>query len=231
MQKNKGKRFFIRLLLKKFPYKIRWVPGVVYQPENNEFDKYLTKGLEDYLIEKPISRIKGVIGCWIAHSKALEDISQEEGITVVLEDDFICTPTFFQVALDIINKFNHPFDVMVFDPRGCGPIEEHMVTEDIFDPKGISHPYYMGSQCLFVNNKSVNKILTEKLNSKIKDYDGYLLYNNSIKTYVCYTGLSKNLWFGSDIEGGNSLYTFTKGLIEWMKFKTYSTYDKKPKQH
>jgi GR25 family glycosyltransferase involved in LPS biosynthesis len=201
IEKNIGRKYLIEKLLAKFNFPFSRVPGVTYEVGNPDFEKYVVCGLEQYVREKPYSRQKGVIGCWIAHSKALENVTEQDGITVVLEDDFVCRAHFFNKAMQMVNEFKRDFDVIMFDPFGKGPLESHKIVKNIYDPQGATFPLYHGAQCLFVNNKSIPKILDAKLTSQIRDYDGYLFYNDkNIVSYVFYTGASSAIKLGSDIE-------------------------------
>src|SRR5689334_5141384 len=99
------RRALIERLLNTLPYPNHWVPGVIYEPDNPAFEPYTRLGLADYVLEQP-NRIKGVFGNWIASSKAIEDIRHGDSITVVLEDDFVCTSNFFETALKMIESFD-----------------------------------------------------------------------------------------------------------------------------
>jgi hypothetical protein len=158
-----------------------------------------------------------VVGCWIAHSRALESITERQGITVVVEDDFICTDDFFDRALKMINSFDLDFDVIVFDPWGEGPQEEHRVSDDIYRPRNCLPFSYVGTQCLFINNHKIPNILESKLNSKIRDYDNFLFANHKINCYVFYTGLSGTRHIGSDIRSKWSVGILGE-IWRWLAF-------------
>lgn len=219
MDKNSGKNWFMKHLLKRMSFEFERIPGVKYDQNCTDQSKYLINGVEPYLLNRSRSRMMGVIGCWIAHTNALQKIKETDGITVVLEDDFVCGSDFFTLAQKKISEFKKEFDVILFDPRGIGPLKRDFVEDGIYKSNERAYPYYVGTQCVFVKNSSVEKILTAKGRSPIKDYDGYLIGHNEINTYIFYTGKSQSVWFGSDIEGGNNIKTFIKGIIGWLLFK------------
>lgn len=219
MDKNFGKNWFMKHLLRGMSFEYERIPGVKYDQNCPDLSRHLINGVEPYLLNRSHSRVMGVIGCWIAHTNALQKIKEVDGITVVLEDDFICGPDFFALAQKKISEFKKEFDVIVFDPRGIGPLKHDFVESGIYKSNKRAHPYYVGTQCVFVNNSSVAKILAAKEQSPIKDYDGYLIAHDKINTYIFYTGKSQSVWFGSDIEGGNNIVTFIKGIIGWSLFK------------
>ncbi|MDO6435737.1 hypothetical protein Q4E93_34300 [Flavitalea sp. BT771] len=202
MSKNWKRNLFIRLLLRAVPYKVVRFPGVSFDKSDHEFDKYLKHDVRPDLKEKNKDRYKGVVGCWIAHSRVLEPIKERKGVTVVLEDDFVCRRNFFNDALKMVNTFDRDFDIIVFDPCGKGPFGMHKVSENIYSPKKYCSPFYLGSQCLFVNNEKIPKILDAKLNAVILDYDAFVFCGGMIDSYLFYTGASAVRNVGSDITPG-----------------------------
>jgi hypothetical protein len=230
MGKNLLKRKLMRQQLLKYPYPFKWVPGVLYYSSDPAFSKYTKNGVESYV---PHSRLNGVVGCWIAHSHAIEDVTETEGVTIILEDDFVCRPSFFDKALTMLERFDRDFDIIFFDPRGSGGVDIHLVYPNIYRPMN-SFPsyefcgpqYYCGSQCLFINNRSISKILNIKLECAIKDIDGFLLMQKDLNTYVFYTGISKALWLGSDIEEGCSSDSISgSALDEWNEYTSNDALD------
>lgn len=219
LQRNYTKRFLLRLLLRNEPYPNEFVSGVTYDDHNLTQKKYLSNPVGDYLNEIEVFRKHAIIGCWIAHSHALENVIDKDGLTVVLEDDFICKPSFFGRALDMIKNFDRDFDVIIFDPRGTGPCAHHCIGVDKYATQGSTYPEYAGSQCLFVNNRSITKILDIKLSSRIEDIDGFLMSHRQINTFIFYTGLSKALWLGSDRMRINSIFIRATGAVEWLKYR------------
>lgn len=199
MDKNWHRKLFMTLLLRSLPFKNFRYSGVRFDFKNNAYDKYLKYGFDPHLELINKDRITGVIGCWIAHSIVLEDVTEQNGITVVLEDDFVCRSHFFEKALSMVNSFNRDFDIVVFDTWGTGPLEIHKIYENIYSPRHYSYPYYGGTHCLFVNNARIPKILEAKINSQVLDYDGFLLTGGKLDTYIFYTGDCASRAIGSDI--------------------------------
>lgn len=226
----------IKSIIRKTSYNAILFPGVLYNEKNIVYHKYIKKGTKQYLMnDDHINRIKGVIGCWIAHSQVLETVVEHSGITVVLEDDFICQEDFFENALNMINNFNQDFDVILFDTWGIGPLEIHKVMNNIYFPRNCDYPYYGGAHCLFINNSQISKILDIKNNSQVMDYDGFLLSNEEIKAYVFYTGQCTVINVGSDISNNFGskieilINTFLCVLPEtkWLKKIIYKRFFKK----
>lgn len=203
MDKNRRRKWLLKSLLGAVPNKILRFPGVKFDARDPAYQKYLLYGFHPSLDPvKDRSRVEGIAGCWIAHSHVLEGVSEQTGITVVLEDDFVCRSDFFENALRMVNAFNRDFDIILFDTRGDGPLEGHRVAENIYHPKNYSFPYYSGTHCMFVNNARIAKILDAKLNAQICDYDGFVLTSGKIDAYVFYTGECGTRALGSDINPG-----------------------------
>ena len=218
MDKDREKLYLIDKLLRKFPYQRERIEGVKCGNSDVPMDKYLRYGLLPYLKDQTETRQKGVLGCWIAHARALESVTETDGITVVLEDDFVCKDGFFDRAISMINNFDKDFDVILFDPKGTGPLAKHAIAPCIYDVEGCSYPEYMGSQCLFYNNKRVPYIRDTILDSHVRDFDGYILYEKKIKSYVFYTGLSRSIYFYSDVQGEEYRNSFWYGMTEWIEY-------------
>ncbi|WP_075187333.1 glycosyltransferase family 25 protein [Teredinibacter haidensis] len=218
MDKDVEKRFLISKLLSKFPYASQRIQGVMVNDQNISIENYLKFGFQSYLKKLPVNRQNGVLGCWIAHIKALESITETDGITVVLEDDFVCKEGFFEKALKMIKEFDKDFDVIVFDPSGGGPLDRHSIGSDMYDVDGYSSPEYVGSHCLFYNNKSVKRILKTILSSFVTDFDGFLFKDQTINSYVFYTGESCSIYYYSDTCGIGDQTSLWYGIANWIDF-------------
>lgn len=190
----------------------RRMAGVYYSEGRKKFDKYLKTGVDDYLKADKNGRINGAISCWIAHAKVLESITSKTGLTLVVEDDFSCQSNFLDVALGIVNSFDREFDILICDPQGEGPRNTDKISDEMYLVKGTCYPLYYGSHCLFVNNSKVNKILDSLYNTKIKDYDSFLLDSMDLNIYIFYTGLSETIKFGSNISGKGNIRSINKFL-------------------
>lgn len=213
MHKNWHRRLFMKLLLRSSGHKVFRCPGVRYDAKNNAHNRYMKNGLHsspDYVVK---DRLEGIIGCWIAHSHALEDVCEQSGITVVLEDDFVCQSNFFENALRMVNTFERDFDIILFDTWGTGPLKIHKISDNIYSPRYHSYPYYGGTHCLFVNNARISKILEAKLNFPVLDYDGFLLGTGKLETYVFFTGQCASRMIGSDINLSNKLKYDLLGIL------------------
>ena len=197
MPGDRFRRALLLRILRTLPYESRMIPGVAYDAANPEFNGYTAKGIADYL-KTSQSRDRGVEGTWIAHSRALEEVEDREGFTVVLEDDFVCRRDFFAEALRRVNAFDRDFDVILFDPHGNGPLAAHQVAPTIYQSQGESFPHYWGSHCVLVNNRNIPKILAIKRQFEIKDMDGFFLRNDTgLNNYLFYTGKCRQVSFGT----------------------------------
>jgi len=210
MDKNWHRRLMVQSVLKNLDCPVVRSPGIVYDPALEEYKKYTTHGVEDYLID--LKRKSGVVGCWIAHIKALESIREPDGLTIIVEDDFTCAPNFFDVALQMVRDFKEPFDVIVFDTWGKGPLEQHKIKENVYFPANSSYPYYGGTHCLFVNNAGASRIVESAIKSPIKDYDGFLFRSEGFKSYIFYTSLCGPRHLGSDINNEQKINQYIEIL-------------------
>jgi GR25 family glycosyltransferase involved in LPS biosynthesis len=196
LAKNWHRNLFIKLLLRGLPFPVLRYDGVIFKGNEEQYSSYVKHGIFNLLGKE---RQPGVAGCWIAHSKVIEDVTDTEGITVVLEDDFVCKADFFETALEMIRTFSQEFDIIVFDPWGQGPVAVDRITENVYAPREYGYPYYAGAHCLFVNNASIQKILSIKLNSQITDFDRFLIESRKLNVYLFYTGKCAARGIGSDI--------------------------------
>lgn len=215
LRKNWHRKLMIQSALRNVPYPVFRSPGIIFDEKSDKCRNYIPLGLEEYLLNDP--RSKGVIGCWIAHTVALEAVDDRQGMSVILEDDFICAPSFFDRAVEMLEKFDKDFDIIIFDPWGSGPLDTHKIDTNIFKPQN-GFPYYIGTQCLFINNSKIPKILDVKLNSKIQDYDGFLFNTDKLECYLFYTRLSGTRHIGSDINKINNV-GISGELRKWLRDK------------
>lgn len=209
------RRRMIERLLGMLPYPNRLIPGVIYDPDNPEFEPYTRGGINQYLSVHS-HRKSGVVGLWIANSKAIEDVVDREGITVVLEDDFVCKSSFFDTAREMLDKFDRHFDIIMFDCMGK-PREAHKVAKNMYRSDGETFPAYHASHALFVNNQSIPRILEAKQRFPVMDLDGFFLQPwTGLDVYQFYTGKSRQLYFGSHISGfGRNVLTDLYSLLRW----------------
>jgi hypothetical protein len=222
LKKDLLRRVLLRIQLRSLKCDKKWICGVNYEASNPIYNKYTKMGFEPYLSEiEQQGRIKGVAGCWIAHSHALEDITDRDGISIILEDDFMCRPGFFKKAMEMINQLGQEFDVIVFDPLGTGPLPEHLISKDIYTNNGGSWPFYVGSHCLFINNRNIPKILDDKLNTQIKDFDGFLFMNTKLKVYLFYSHMCSSNYYGSSITNDytSSWINHINGILKLLKYR------------
>jgi len=219
LKQDKLRRLLLRCLLARFPYPTRWIKGERYDPSNRSQERFIRSGIMHYVKANP-ALLPGVLGAWISHWKALEHITFDEGVSVILEDDFACSKLFFEKALQMINSFGQDFDVIMFDMAGEGPHLKHQLSPGVFATIGATFPDYFGAHCLFVNNKSVKKILRSISKTRAHDPDGfYLMKNNGLRNYAFYTGLSTTFFWGSHTRPARvSLKDKLNRIFEWFRY-------------
>lgn len=218
MEKDHEKRFLLEKVLSRYTYSIQRISGVAYSQNPDSYKNYTLNGLASYVASDSLKRQNGVIGCWIAHVQALESTVETEGYTVVVEDDFVCKDSFFEKALAMLNNSSIDLDVAIFDPKGEGPLSCHLIQNGIYNSQGDSFPLYAGSHCVFYKNSRIQALLKIINSSEIRDYDGYLLCNQNIKTYLFYTGLSRTIYFYSDIEDFQIENSLWRGVQDWINY-------------
>lgn len=218
MDKDHEKRFLLEKVLNRHTYPIHRISGVAYSQSPDSYQNYMLNGVASYVVNDSLKRQNGVIGCWIAHIKALESVIETDGYTVVVEDDFVCKDNFFEEALTMLNSADIDLDVAIFDPKGDGPHPDHLIQDRIYHSQGESFPLYAGSHCVFYKNCKIKSLLKTIESSEIRDYDGYLLCNPNIKTYLFYTGQSRTIYFYSDIEDFQIENSLWRGIEEWITY-------------
>lgn len=217
LPKDTLRRIFLSFTLRCIKYKKTWVPGVDVMKNPGLIEACKKKGFSDTLRspEHAFRRL-GVAGCWLAHTGVIKSITEREGYTVVLEDDFICHPHFFERANEMIGNFSYDFDVALFDTGGEGPVAADKVADRIYKTNNISHPIYRGAHCLFINNKNIDKILLAINESPIHDYDGFLLHCGALRNFIFFTDLCSVVNFGSHTSNcENNIY----GIFDWFRKK------------
>lgn len=198
--KNLFRRIYIITLLywRRIPF--RRIPGVRYSASCSRYQYYTRQGFFDYLFSPENShRFNGVVGCWIAHVSAIESISCDYGITMIIEDDFYFDGHFIAMAERMIENFDRDFDILLFDPWGAGPLVDHQIGDGIYKIHGSPIGLYGGTHCVFINNIKRERILDEIRRSKIRDYDSFILENSSLDIFIFYTYRSSVINFRSNI--------------------------------
>lgn len=219
LRQDKLRRFLLRCLLARFTYPTKWIAGERYEPSDSSQKRFISRGIMSYVKYNP-ALLPGVLGAWISHWKALEHITFDDGVSVILEDDFACSNLFFEKALKMINNFGQNFDVIMFDMAGEGPHLKHQLLPGVFATSGATFPDYFGAHCLFVNNKSVKRILRSMSKTKAHDPDGfYLMKKNGLRNYAFFTGISTTFFWGSHTRPARvSLKDKLNRIFEWFRY-------------
>jgi glycosyltransferase involved in cell wall biosynthesis/GR25 family glycosyltransferase involved in LPS biosynthesis len=219
LKQDKLRRFLLSCLLSRFHYPTKWIAAERYEPSNRSHERFIKSGIMPYVKGNP-ALSPGVLGAWLSHWKALEHITFDDGVSVILEDDFACRDLFFEKALKMINNFGQDFDVIMFDMAGEGPHLKHQLSPGVFATSGATFPDYFGAHCLFVNNRSVKKILRSMSKTKAHDPDGfYLMKMNGLSNYAFYTGISTTFFWGSHTRSVRvSLKDKLTRIFEWFRY-------------
>jgi glycosyltransferase involved in cell wall biosynthesis len=219
LKQDKLRRFLLSCLLSRFHYPTKWIAAERYEPSNRSHERFIKSGIMPYVKGNP-ALSPGVLGAWLSHWKALEHITFDDGVSVILEDDFACRDLFFEKALKMINNFGQDFDVIMFDMAGGGPHLKHQLSPGVFATSGATFPDYFGAHCLFVNNRSVKKILRSMSKTKAHDPDGfYLMKMNGLSNYAFYTGISTTFFWGSHTRSVRvSLKDKLNRIFEWFRY-------------
>jgi len=105
----------------------------------------------------------------------------------------------------------------MFDCQGT-PREIHKVAKNVYHSNGESFPAYWGSHALFVNNRSISKILEAKQKFGAMDIDGFFMrLDTGLDVYQFYTGNARQLHMGSRISDfGTSPYSNFIAILTWF---------------
>lgn len=158
--------------------------------------KILDRGIEEYLFNDEIQKIRrpGVVGCYISHILAINDINPSDSrIQLILEDDIeISSIRFFLKIYKSIHKLPVNWDILLIDCHGNGIIEDKISDKIYYPTRGF--PFYSGTHSVLINVRKKEHILRIFQDHKIKDIDGLLLWNKiGVNTYVLKTGYSQQL--------------------------------------
>jgi len=145
---------------------------------------------------------KGIIGCWMSHKNAIQNLLTNDIIDVwylVLEDDIFIDPNFWNHLLN----FEPPddADMIFFDSSKQQPSSEYIIdTECSLSKIYTSWPIFAGTHCYTIKSSSLNKVynILDGVTT-FKDIDGYLFDNSNIIKYNYNTELIRiNYNFQSD---------------------------------
>ena len=107
-------------------YDFQRFEAIRYDLNNPNHQTYVnSQGLHPYLTrnQRGIDRQAGVIGCYLSHLKAIENITDTNGYTLIIEDDlFIFLQRFFRSIESFLSQ-NIEHDLVVIDPRGVNGIQ------------------------------------------------------------------------------------------------------------
>jgi GR25 family glycosyltransferase involved in LPS biosynthesis len=164
-------------------------------------DNYTDYPVHNY-IQTGSQMHKGVIGCWFAHKNLIKNFLDDynnEGWTLILEDDVIIDPSFWPY-LESLCPIDDS-DMIFFDT--CNVlIDEKFIIDKTLNIYNIytSFPVFVGTHCYAIRNSSLNKVynILDGVTT-FKDIDGYYFGNNEIIKYNYQSGLIKiNYKFQSD---------------------------------
>jgi GR25 family glycosyltransferase involved in LPS biosynthesis len=191
--------------------------NVKNQLENCPFDKFKTPGLtisnydtyklKPYLAKQNESKIKGHIGCVLAHLHALEGLvklnNDPNDYSMILEDDVCIHPNFWKfvsgldasqyiksdlIFFDTINKHS-PYGIFdSFDNDKSISIYVPAKSNRWFDKKENKHRvYFWGTHCYCIKNSFMEYAHNTLKKSPIDSID--MMYTSLFSTYHIQTGL------------------------------------------
>ena len=157
----------------------------------NEFKKY---NIDVKFIRNFKHNKGGMYGCFESHIQCIKDAKKNNlDVCLIFEDDITLNENSkknINTCLNFINNHKN-IDILYSNRRSLLYLNKYY-TKNIYSGKSL------GTDCYFLNNKSINKILNnyQKYIGKIH-YDAYLSYifNNS---FVSFYKIIKSSPFGSD---------------------------------
>ena len=157
---------------------------------------YVTKNQQKY---------QGVIGCFLAHTNALENLLSAQNnpneYSMVLEDDIIIDPMFW-VFLEELPDIKDA-DIIFFDSgdnRHLKDFPKYCTNPVCYRKFHKSWPQFVGTHCYAIRNSNLPKIIAFLKETKAyKDLDGHYFGHRDFTNYCFQTGLTRiNHRFRSD---------------------------------
>jgi GR25 family glycosyltransferase involved in LPS biosynthesis len=152
----------------------------------------------DEKIEHGSNKHKGTVGCFLAHKKALINLSNcnlnSEDIVLVMEDDVIINPIFWEYLS--ANSFYKKAEIIFFNAACCYswsklPKKESVISEKKkFYEIYCGHPTFLGAFAYITKYKFLNNIISKMENiNTYDDVDCGFYYKN----FKCYTYITENI--------------------------------------
>jgi GR25 family glycosyltransferase involved in LPS biosynthesis len=147
----------------------------------------INKNILDINFKQISSKRNNEIGCYSSHLKiykSIIDSNNDNGITVIFEDDFIINCDNFHQK---INKIVDDLKDTNFDLVFLGNTDDNTgnyYKNDIYEIN--KNKKSLGTYGYFINNKNANKIysLMNHIDLQIDEKINYLIINDKIKAYV-----------------------------------------------
>ncbi len=151
----------------------------------------MQRGLHRYLTahDRGLQRQPGVVGCYLSHVRAIETMPDDDGATLLCEDDLkILDARFFRRVGQAVDQLPEA-DMIFFDSvRGKIPAH-HRRSRNMYFPseedKNLRTAHYGGAHAVAIRHRRRDFILAELSRHPITDFDGLLLTNQT--AIRCYT--------------------------------------------
>ena len=179
------------------PYPTFHTPGIIA----HDFEKYPAF---DY-VTKNKQKYQGVIGCFLAHISALENLLSAQtnfnNYSMIIEDDIIIKPQFWSFV-DSLPDIKDA-DIIFFDSgdnRHLKEFPKYCENPVCYRKFHKSWPQFVGTHCYAIRNSNLSKIIKFLKNTtKYKDLDGQYFGHRFFTNYCFQTGLTRiNHKFKSD---------------------------------
>jgi len=167
--------------------------------EQYKFREYTVKHLS---LEGNKKKYKGILGCFLAHKKAVSNLInfaaenldlESDNYSLILEDDVIIDSDFWNFVFELPDLKDA--DMIFFDSGREKELTNFpMYCSDPVCYKNFykSNPKFIGAHCYAIKNKKLQKILQYLEDVKeYKDPDGYYFDNKQFTVYCFQTGKVK----------------------------------------
>lgn len=134
------------------------VPGEYLQSEadfETRFPRLSGRPRSSFLKDFVKTRPLGYIGGYIAHLRAIESCPDDEGFSLVCEDDLWIRKKHLNLWLGLCDRID--FDVMLIDPQGDYKKEDRVARNLYRISEGL--PAYWGNHAYLVRNSSKSEII------------------------------------------------------------------------
>ena len=167
-------------------------------------DSLMEQGIGSIIFKGPKMRLRGAIGCFLAHRGLMRHIAEKHGAsqgTLILEDDVSIPPDFQQKLQTILSGLPNDWDILYLDK--VNP-KSHKVTEHIHKfEKQMTASNNWGNWAYIVRNKSLKERILPYLEHMFDPVDLQLhKFADKLNIYLATPSLitlNKNTTYNSNI--------------------------------